>query len=227
MIDILVAEDDADIREWVAYTLEQNHYRVRRAANGVEALSVYEERRPDLLILDLMMPKKTGWDVCLDIRKRDKAVPIMMLTARSTEADKIQGLGLGADDYMTKPFSIRELLARVAALLRRSNVMGEPPPNGGEFAFGTLQVNGLCRTLRFPNCQTADLTELELGVLRYLVAHPNEVVTRDSLLNGVWGIAYTGSTRTLDTRIASLRKKLGTEAGKIETVHGSGYRYRP
>ena len=117
MADILLAEDDASIREWLPVVLEKDKHRVRAVADGAAALSAYEERRPDLLILDVMMPKKSGYDVCTEIRKKDPILPILMLTAKSAESDKVLGLGLGADDYMTKPFGIRELCARVSAML--------------------------------------------------------------------------------------------------------------
>ena len=222
MTDILLSEDDPDIREWVGVALERDNVRVRSCADGEAALVAYREKRPDLLILDVMMPKKSGWDVLLEIRERDRHLPIMMLTAKSSESDKVQGLGIGADDYMTKPFGVRELRARVAALLRRSGVNMS---GGGArtFAFAGLKVDAQQRKLG-----EIELTELETAVLRFLAAHPGEAVSREKMIAGIWGNTYDGTNRTLDTRIAALRKKLGPAlSGHIETVYGTGYRYLP
>ena len=227
MTEILFAEDDAEIREWVSVALESATCRVRAVPDGAAALSAYAERRPDVLILDVMMPKVSGWDVVSEIRRRDKAVPILMLTARSSEADKVSGLELGADDYLTKPFGLAELRARVAALIRRAGISAATRPGDDSFTFGSLRVDVPKSTFSTPGGEETELTQLELGIMRFLVAHPGEIVTRDSLINGLWGVSYSGTTRTLDTRIASLRKKLGAEAAHIETVYGSGYRYRP
>lgn len=218
MTDILLAEDDADIREWVAVALENDNARVRACADGEAALAAYREKRPDLAILDVMMPKKSGWDVLMEIRERDRQVPIMMLTAKSSESDKVQGLGIGADDYMTKPFGVRELRARVAALLRRSGVGKGGAAN--TFKFAGMKVDVARRKLG-----AIDLTDLETQILRFLAAHPSEVVPRETLITGIWGNTYDGTNRTLDTRIAALRKKLGASARAIETVYGAGYRY--
>lgn len=225
MIDILVAEDDGDIREWVAVALERGDCRIRTAADGAAALKVYEEKRPDLIILDVMMPKMSGWDVLEAIRRRDKFVPVMMLTAKSAEADKVAGLTLGADDYLTKPFGVAELRARVSALLRRAGVAAAGRPAGETFAFGKALVDAAKSRLRTRSGEWVELSQLELGILRFLAAHPGETVSRDSLLNGLWGTAYAGTTRTIDTRIGTIRQKLGLDGALIETVYGAGYRY--
>lgn len=220
MTDVLFAEDDADIREWATVALEMDNVRVRACPDGEAALVAYREKRPDVMILDVMMPKKSGWDVLLEIREHDKLLPIMMLTAKSTESDKVQGLGMGADDYMTKPFGVRELRARVAALVRRSGVAKGGSAN--TFKFGGMKVDVDRRAIG-----DIAITELEANILRFLAAHPGEVVSRESMIAGIWGNTYDGTNRTLDNRILSLRKKLGPAASRIETVYGSGYRYKP
>ena len=141
MTDILLAEDDADIREWVAVALERETCRVRAVADGAAAVKAYEEKRPDLMVLDVMMPKMSGWDVVTEIRRRDASVPILMLTAKAAEQDKVTGLTLGADDYLTKPFGVAELRARVAALLRRAGISAATRPADEIFAFGSFKVD--------------------------------------------------------------------------------------
>ena len=227
MTDILLAEDDADIREWVAIALERETCRVRAVADGAAAVKAYEEKRPDLMVLDVMMPKMSGWDVVTEIRRRDASVPILMLTAKAAEQDKVTGLTLGADDYLTKPFGMMEMLrARVAALLRRAGISAATRPADEIFAFGSFKVDVAKSTLLAEDGRVTELSQLELGILRFLAAHPGEVVSRESLLNGLWGISYSGTTRTLDTRVGNIRQKLGAEGSRIETVYGAGYRYR-
>jgi DNA-binding response OmpR family regulator len=226
MSRILVIEDDANIREGVAETLRSECHEVSVAADGVDGLAKYRSWRPDLVLLDIMMPGKSGYDVCREIRATDAATPVIMLTAKGEEIDKVLGLGLGADDYVTKPFGIRELLARVAAALRRAQAV---EANGGaapaEFAFGAVNVDARRYCVHGESGDVA-LSDKELKLLTFFHAHPEEVLLRDALLNAVWGVSYFGSTRTLDQHIAQLRKKLG-EPTPIETVHGVGYRYRP
>ena len=226
MTDILFAEDDPNIREWVSVALERETCRIRAVPDGAAALTAYGEKRPDLMILDVMMPKVSGWDVVAEIRRRDKAVPILMLTAKAAEADKVLGLGLGADDYLTKPFGVAELRARVAALLRRAGISAASRPGDETFDFGSFRVSVPRSVLIAADGTETELTQLELGILRFLAAHPGAVVTRESLLNGLWGISYSGTTRTIDTRIVKLRQKLGSDGTRIETVYGAGYRYR-
>ena len=184
MTDILFAEDDPEIREWVAVALERDTCRVRAVDNGAAAVQAYAEKRPDLLILDVMMPKMSGWDVVAEIRRRDRAVPILMLTAKAAEQDKVMGLGLGADDYLTKPFGLAELRARVAALLRRAGIQASDQASVESFAFGAFTVNAAKSELVSAAGVRTELTALELGILRFLAAHPGEVVSRESLLNG-------------------------------------------
>ena len=226
MSRILVVEDDANIREGVAETLRSECHEVAVAADGVEGLAKYRSWRPDLVLLDIMMPGKSGYDVCREIRATDAATPVIMLTAKGEEIDKVLGLGLGADDYVTKPFGIRELLARVAAALRRAQAVAA---NGGaasaSFAFGSVNVDARRYCVHGESGDVA-LSDKELKLLVFFHEHPEEVLSRDALLNAVWGVSYFGSTRTLDQHIAQLRKKLG-DPTPIETVHGVGYRYRP
>ena len=226
MAEILIAEDDASIREWVAVALEADGHAVRAVGDGVAALAAYAERRPDLLVLDVMMPKKSGYDVCQEIRRRDPALPILMLTAKGTEADKVLGLGLGADDYVTKPFGVRELSARVTALLRRAYAAETAGRSGTRFQIGRHVVDAVASTLTSPDGAVEALTPHELALLRLFASHPGEVLSRDRLLNEVWGYAYMGTTRTLDQRVAVIRRKLGDDAATIETLYAQGYRYR-
>ena len=227
---ILVAEDDLNIREGLVDTLASEGYRVTAASDGDEALALFRQSTVDLVILDIMMPRKSGYDVCREIRRRDRTVPIIMLTAKGEEVDKVVGLQLGADDYVTKPFGIHELLARIEAVLRRSrpeDAAARAPHLPEQFVFGPAQVD----TRRF-TCtlgrKTADLSAREVELLKYFKARPGEVLGRDELLNAVWGIEYYGTTRTLDQHIARLRKKLRPDRRRptcIATVHGVGYRY--
>lgn len=225
MADILLAEDDDDIREWLPVVLEGERHRVRTAADGEAALSAYEERRPDLLILDVMMPRKSGYDVCREIRRQDPQLPILMLTAKGTESDKVLGLELGADDYMTKPFGVRELCARVSVLLRRIQAAETARLAKDVFTIGDCRVDVRQRVLTTSGGGKFELSTLELGLLRLLAAHPGEVLPRDRLLNELWGLSYLGTTRTLDQHVSLIRKKLGADAVHIETIYGVGYRF--
>ena len=229
---ILVAEDDAHILEGLETTLASEGYAVEAVADGEAALAAWSRMRPDLLILDIMMPGRNGYEVCRAVRAADARVPIIMLSAKSEEIDKVLGLQFGADDYMTKPFGIRELLARVRAALRRAGPEAAPAPAAEAEAncmVGPVQVD--VRRYRLVVRQAAcDISDRERRLLRCFHDHPGEVLSRDQLLNAVWGIDYFGTTRTLDQHIAQLRKKLaglGADAGLIQTVHGVGYRLVP
>lgn len=224
---ILLVEDDPAIRRGLVDALESENYQVREAADGLKGLALLKQETPDLVILDLMMPGMSGYDVCRQFRGWDQTTPVLMLTAKSEEIDKVLGLELGADDYMTKPFGVRELLARVHALLRRAQMT--PPQSEEEFTLGRFRfcpkkLSGTCGETPI------DLTAREMVLLQYFAAHPDEVLSRDTLLNHAWGITYYGSTRTLDQHIAQLRKKIEpdrNEPSTIVTVHGVGYRYCP
>ncbi len=207
-ITILVAEDDPHIRMGLRDTLESEGYRVVEAHTGVQAKARFQAGGIDLILLDVMMPEKSGYDVCRDIRAAGDPIPIIMLTAKGEEIDKVIGLHLGADDYVTKPFGVHELLARIAAVLRRIVRVKKPETTGeSPFLFGPFEVNPKTYQMTAGGvCQ--DLTDRELTLIRCFHAHPGEVLSRDFLLNAGWGIEYLGTTRTLDQHIAKLRKKL-------------------
>jgi len=232
-IHILIAEDDINIRTGLVDTLESEGYRVTSAADGKQALDLFKNNTFHLVLLDIMMPGKSGYDVCREIRRLDPDVPVIMLTAKGEEIDKVVGLELGADDYITKPFGVHELLARISAVLRRALRNTQPPgPNGNTlapFIFGDAEVDTKTFELRKAK-QTTALGEREIKLLSLFAAHPNEVLSRDFLLNEAWGIDYYGTTRTLDQHIANLRKKIENDPSRpvfIKTVHGVGYRYTP
>lgn len=252
---LLVAEDDASIRLGLIATLESEGYDVVAAADGEQALKLYPQGRYDAVLLDIMMPRRSGYDVCAELRRRDARLPILFLTAKGEEVDKVVGLRLGADDYVTKPFGVHELLARVEALLRRSRAsapgLGEgghssagrghasSPSAGGRgdddslpavFAFGTAEIDRRRFTARLPDREPVALTARELRLLEVFAAHPDEVLGRDALLNAVWGVDYYGTTRTLDQHILQLRKKVEPHPeapATLLTVHGVGYRFAP
>ena len=230
-IKILVAEDDLHIRTGLVDTLESESYQVTEAEDGRMAAALFEQSDFDLVLLDIMMPGKSGYDVCSQIRKKNERIPIIMLTAKGEEIDKVVGLKLGADDYITKPFGVHELLARISAVLRRSKLSGKKNEKKAakEFEFGPFLVNP--KTFKLTGKKGAvSITERELTLLRYFSEHPGDVLSRDDLLNAAWGIDYLGTTRTLDQHIAQLRKKIEadpTHPELITTVHGIGYRYNP
>lgn len=229
---ILLAEDDPSIRLGLTDTLESEGYAVVAARNGEEALRQFRLQVPDLLLLDVMMPRKSGYDVCRDVRRENRTVPILMLTAKGEEIDKVLGLELGADDYITKPFGIRELLARISAALRRRSLVMEPkssPDPETAFSFGAVTVDPTLRELRVEG-NAVPLTQLEYRLLLAFYRNPDQALSRDHLLNEAWGIDYSGTTRTLDQHVSQLRKKIEPDPGKpafLLTVHGLGYRYRP
>ena len=224
---ILVVEDDDNIRHGLAALLTANGYDVSEAGDGGAGLAAFARAKPDLVLLDVMMPGMNGYDVCRAIRKDDTRTPIIMLTAKDDEIDKVLGLELGADDYIVKPFGVRELLARLAAVLRRtaSSASSGAMAEGAEsFAFGPDRVDVARYELVRKDGSRVGLSARELALLRLFAAEAGKALTRDHLLNAVWGVSYFGSTRTLDQHIAQLRKKL-TDARAIETLHGIGYRY--
>ena len=228
---ILIAEDDANIRLGLVATLESDGYAVTAASDGAQALKLFPQEKFDLVVLDVMMPKASGYDVCRELRARGTRVPVLFLTAKGEEIDKVVGLKLGADDYVTKPFGVHELLARVEALLRRGratapNAAPELPP---EFRIGAATVDRRKFSVTVAGSSSATaLTARELKLAEVFAARPGEVLTRDALLNAVWGVDYFGTTRTLDQHVAQLRKKIEAAHGApsaIATVHGVGYRY--
>jgi DNA-binding response OmpR family regulator len=220
---ILIVDDEPEIVRGLQDNLRFEGYQTLAAANGDEALAVAAAEALDLILLDIMMPRTSGWDVCRELRRRGIDVPIIMLTARAEEADRVRGLELGADDYLTKPFSLRELLARVRAVLRRPG----PRRRAGSLAFGDVRV--LLRERQvFKAGRELSLTRKEFDLLVYLLAHRGEVVTRDRLLDEVWGYERFPTTRTVDTHVLRLRRKFEADPDRpvwILTVHGQGYRF--
>jgi DNA-binding response OmpR family regulator len=228
---ILIAEDDPNIRQGLLATLESDGYAVVAASDGAQALRMFPQERFDLVLLDIMMPKTSGYDVCRELRARGSRVPVLFLTAKGEEIDKVVGLKLGGDDYVTKPFGVHELLARVEALLRRTRSNGTPDPGGDAlppvFQLGTATIDRRKFTSTTAG-RVNPLTARELKLAEVFAAHPGEVLTRDALLNSVWGIEYFGTTRTLDQHVAQLRRKIESAPdaeSPIVTVHGVGYRY--
>lgn len=233
---ILVAEDQPDIRALLAMNLQQAGYEVMAVADGVAALASQNELASDLLILDLMMPGMDGLEVCKALRARGRSTPILMLTAKSTELDRVLGLELGADDYLTKPFSLAELLARVKALLRRAEMLRAAQAGSGAsgqasasmLRNGDLEILPVKRQVRFRQ-KLLDFTALEFDLLLYFAQHPGHVFSRGQLLNAVWGYTHDGYEHTVTTHINRLRAKLEADPMRpqlILTVRGAGYKMR-
>lgn len=223
MTRVLVVEDDAAILRGLTYNLEAQAYEVLKARDGETAWRLLREEEPDLVILDLMLPKLSGYDVCRRARSDGISVPILMLTARGTEADRVLGLDLGADDYLTKPFSVLELLARVRALLRRGKAGGARPD---QLCFEDVIVDFRRFEARRGD-RPINLTRKEFGALQYLAARKGEVVRRDELLREVWNYKRLPTTRTVDNHIASIRGKIEHDPSSpthLLTVHGVGYK---
>jgi len=220
--EVLVVEDDPQLRFLLADNLEFEGYRVKTVKTAEEALEEIATQVPSLMILDVMLPRKSGLELCRDVRARGLAVPIIMLTARSGEADRVLGLDLGADDYVAKPFSVRELMARIRAQLRRTGRDGEA---AGRWTFGDVTVNLRARLVL--RCgQRVVLSPREFELLRYLLAHRGEVVSREQLLRDVWGYNNLAVTRTVDNYVSKLRTQLEPKPHEpcyLITVHGSGY----
>ena len=226
---ILIAEDDPHIRLGLVATLESEGYHVTAAGDGAQALKLFPQEKFDLVILDVMMPKASGYDVCRDLRAKGARAPVLFLTAKGEEVDKVVGLKLGADDYVTKPFGVHELLARVEALIRRGRSSGsaeEAPDLPARFRLGAAEIDRQ-RFTATTEGESHALTARELKLAEVFAAHAGRVLTRDALLNAVWGVDYLGTTRTLDQHVAQLRKKIVAANGidPISTVHGVGYRY--
>ncbi|HUO59958.1 MAG TPA: response regulator transcription factor [Candidatus Acidoferrales bacterium] len=221
---ILIIEDEPNMVAGLRDNFEYEGYKVVSASNGVEGLERALADVPDLVLLDVMMPRMSGLEVCKQLKARRPAVPIIMLTARGQELDKVVGLELGADDYVTKPFSIRELLARVKAVLRRSQAVSKQI---SAHSFGDVEVDlRRCRVVR--RGEPVDLSSTEFELLKYFIAHPGEIIPRERLLKEVWGYGSAPSTRTVDTHIVHLRQKLETDPEQPQfflTVHGIGYRF--
>lgn len=223
---ILIIDDEEHIVELIRYNMEASGYMTLEAYNGLDGLKLAKEEVPDLVLLDLMLPGMDGLEVCKRLRADDKLknIPIIMLTAKSEEIDKILGLELGADDYITKPFSVRELNARVKALLRRINTKID---ESDTYSFNDVEIDYLKHEVK-KNGEKVDLTLKEFELLDILVKNNGKVLTRDLLLDKIWGYEYVGETRTVDVHIRHLRQKLEEDDRNpryIETVRGIGYRF--
>ncbi|HXW04199.1 MAG TPA: response regulator transcription factor [Vicinamibacterales bacterium] len=221
---ILIVEDEPAMVAGLRDNFEYEGYDVISADDGVSGLERALTDDPDLVVLDVMMPRMSGLEVCKQVKVRRPSLPIIMLTARGQEIDKVVGLELGADDYVTKPFSIRELMARVKAVLRRV------PPHAAVpdvYRFGDTEVNLRGHEVRRAG-EVVDLSAKEFALLAYFIRHPGETLSRDRLLDAVWGYHHYPSTRTVDTHIVNLRHKVEPDPEQprfIVTVHGSGYKF--
>jgi len=222
-VRILIVEDEPAMVQGLRDNFEYEGYEVISALDGSAGLEKALNANPDLVVLDVMMPKMSGLDVCKHLKVKKPNLPIIMLTARGQEIDKVVGLELGADDYVTKPFSIRELMARVKAVLRRVN----PQPDVDVYKFSDVEVNVKANEV-LRGGRAVELSAKEFALLAYFVAHPGETLSRDRLLDAVWGYENYPNTRTVDAHIVHLRQKLETnpeEPRFILTVHGSGYKF--
>ncbi|HEX7666329.1 MAG TPA: response regulator transcription factor [Polyangiaceae bacterium] len=224
MARILVVEDEIDLQEILEYNLTQAGHQVHVVANGTEALRAAREEKPDAMLLDLMLPDITGTEVCKELKKdpRTSGIHIVMVTAKGEEIDRVVGFEIGADDYIVKPFSVRELILRVQAVLRRKPSAEEGPAR--VMRFGPLKVDREAHRAWIDEAEV-ELTALEFRLLTTLESRRNRVQTRERLLSDVWGIDADVTTRTVDTHVKRLREKLGSAAKYIETVRGVGYRF--
>jgi two-component system, OmpR family, phosphate regulon response regulator PhoB len=221
----MVVEDERDIQDIVAYNLQQAGYEVVLASRGDDAVRIAKQQKPDLVLLDLMLPGLSGKEVCQAIRRDPSTAntPVIMLTAKGEEVDRVVGLEVGADDYVTKPFSMRELMLRVQTILRRAG--GKPTTSGeANIEFGCLRVD-VAAHRAWVEGREVELTALEFKLLVTLHERKNRVQRRETLLNDVWGISADVTTRTVDTHVKRLREKLGAAGTFVETVRGVGYRF--
>jgi DNA-binding response OmpR family regulator len=222
---ILIIEDEADLVKGLKLNLVDEGYEVDWASDGREGLRRALEEAPDLVILDIMLPGMNGLEVCRELRQKKANIPVIMLTAKGEEVDKVVGLEIGADDYMTKPFSVRELLARIKAHLRREK--REPRNVPKTCVFGEVEVDFVHFKVRRAG-RESDLTSLEVDILKYLIAHKGEVVSREALLDKIWGYKKFPTTRTIDNHILKLRKKIEEDPSRprhIFSIYGEGYRF--
>ncbi len=223
---VLIVEDDPNLLETLGYNLRKESYDVVTAVDGEQALEAARREKPDLIILDLMLPKVSGFEVCRILRK-EMIVPILMLTAKAEETDKIVGLEIGADDYMTKPFSLRELLARVRAMLRRAKMVEmQPGPEEALLKVGDIEVD-IARHKASKGATALELTPKEFDLLAFLARNRGFVFSRDQLLEKVWGYDFAGDTRTVDVHIRWLRQKIEMDPSNpkhLVTVRGTGYK---
>jgi two-component system alkaline phosphatase synthesis response regulator PhoP len=221
---ILIVEDEPKMVAGLRDNFEYEGYEVLTAHNGIEGLERALATSPDLIVLDVMMPKMSGLDVCRNLKMKRPSIPIIMLTARGQEVDKVVGLELGADDYVTKPFSIRELLARVKAVLRRTHTL---PQDQDRYSFGDIEVDmHACRVIK--DGKMLEFTSKEFELLKYFLCHPGESLSRERLLDEVWGYEVQTNSRTVDAHLVRLRQKLEPTPEQPRfflTVHGTGYKF--
>ena len=221
---ILIIDDEKDLIEMVRYNLDKDGYDVISATDGQTGLEIAQRHKLDLIVLDVMMPNMDGLEVCRRLRSdpRTGRIPLIMLTARATEADRIVGLELGADDYVTKPFSPRELVARVKAILRRTATQGEPE---SLIRHGDLQIDVTRHEVTFGG-KSVSLTATEFRILQFLASKPGRVLSRDDIIDAALGRDANVFDRTIDVHITAIRRKLGRGADQIETIRGFGYKFR-
>lgn len=223
---ILVVDDEESYRDALSIALDREGFSVITAADGAEALTAFDRDHPVLVLLDVMLPKMSGIDICREIRSRS-SVPIIMVTAKNAEIDTVVGLEVGADDYITKPFSLRELVARVRALLRRAPIDSVRPTDIDLIEVGAVRLDA-ARHEVFVNDELTPLTRKEFELLEFFLLNADRVLTRDQLIDRVWGSDYYGDTKTLDVHVKRLRAKIEAEPANPErliTVRGVGYRY--
>ncbi len=226
---ILIVEDDPSILRGLQLNLGMEGYLVRSATDGENGLAMARSERPDLVVVDVMLPRLGGLEVVREIRREDPDLPVLILSAKGQESDKVAGLQLGADDYIVKPFGLKELLARIDALLRRRRARGETGPNRAVRKAGDVELDLDARKARAQG-RELELTSREFDLLAFFVSHPDRVYSREQLMEAVWGSRYFGTARTVDNFIARLRAHIGDDADHprhLETVRGVGYRFNP
>lgn len=219
---VLLVDDEQRLREMIKGYVAHEGFEVVEAGDGAEAISLFEQQQFQLVILDVMLPKVDGWTVCREIR-RTSQVPVIMLTARGEEYDRLFGFELGVDDYLVKPFSPKELLARMRAIIRRSEPAGQ---QSARVAVANLEVDLDAHTACLAG-QELLLAPKEFDLLAFFVQHPNQVFSREQLLSAVWGYDFTGDSRTVDTHVKVIRERLGERRGWLATVWGVGYKFQP
>jgi len=225
MKNILLIEDDPAILNGISEALKAEFYNVTAVDDGEKGYKTAKREKFDLIILDLMLPYKDGFEICRDLRKEEVATPIIMLTSKKEEVDKLVGLEMGADDYMTKPFSLKELLARIKAVLRRSQTSLFEPD---EMSFGTININ-FKKQEAYKNGINVKLSSTEFKIIKYFISHEGEVITRNQFLDDVWGYDSFPTTRTVDNYILSIRKKLEDDPSNpmhFLTIHTAGYKFQ-
>ena len=230
MKKILIIEDEPNIRELILYNLKTNGYDGIAAEDGIMGITMVHREKPDLILLDLMLPGKSGYDICKELREEGNNIPIIMITAKTEETDKVTGLESGADDYISKPFGIREMMARIKAVLRRYEAVQGVSLGDGDTVISVddLKMNVERHEVTVAGKQV-DFTLKEFELLKYLLEHRGHVFSRDQLLNNIWGIDYAGETRTVDVHIRHIRQKLSdgkNEEHYNETIRGKGYKAR-